>query len=51
MTDAVDGMITEVASGMDPMEFLLVEVVVGVCLEFLFLFYLADVIGSFYLLK
>ena len=49
MTDA--GVITEVASGMDPMEFLLVEVVAGVYLEFPSFFYLADVIGSFYLLK
>lgn len=51
VADAVEGVITKVASGMDPMEFLLVEVAVGICLEILFLFYLSDVIGSFYLLK
>ena len=51
MADAVEGVITKVASGVAPIEFLSVEVAVGVCLEFLFLFYLADVIGSFYLLK
>ena len=51
MIDAVERVITEVASGIDPMEFLLVEVVVGVRLQFPFLFYLADVIGSFHLLE
>ena len=51
VADAFEGVITKVASGMDPMEFLLVEVAVGICLEILFLFYLSDVIGSFYLLK
>ena len=33
MADAVEGVFTEVANGMDPVEFLLVEVAVGVRLE------------------
>ena len=44
MADAVEGVFTEVASGMGPIEFLLVEVAVGVCLELLFWFCLEDVI-------
>ena len=51
MADTVEGVFTEVASSMDLMEFFLVEVAVGVCLEFLFLFCLADVMVRFYLLK
>ena len=47
MADAVEGMFTEVASGMDPVEFLLVEVAVGVHLELLFLFCLEDVMVRF----
>ena len=44
-------MFTDVTSGVDPLIFLLVEVAVGVCLEFLFLFCLEDVMFRFYLLK
>ena len=51
MADDVEGVFTEVASGMDPVKFLLVEVAVGVRLEFLFLFCLEDVMFRFYLLK
>ena len=51
MADAVEGVFTEVASGMDPVKFVLVEVAVGVGLEFLFLFCLEDVTFIFYLLK
>ena len=51
MADDVEGVFTEVASGMDPVKFLLVEVAVGVRLEFLFLFFLEDVMFRFYLLK
>ena len=47
MADAVEGVFTEVASGMDPVEFLLVEVAVGVRLELLFLFCLEDVMVRF----
>ena len=50
MADAVEGAFTKVASSMDRMEFFLVEVAVGVCLEFLF-FCLEDGIIRFYLLK
>ena len=38
MADAVEGVLTEVASHVDPMELPLVEVTVGVRLEFLFFF-------------
>ena len=51
LADGVDGVFTEVNSGMDPMEFFLVEVAVGVHFELLFLFCLADVMVRFYLLK
>ena len=51
MADAVEGVFTEVASSMDPVKFLLVEVAVGVPLEFLFLFCLEDVMFRFYLLR
>ena len=51
MADAVEGVFTEVTSSMDPVEFLLVEVAVGICLGFLFLFCLGDVMVTFYLLK
>ena len=51
MADAVEGVFTEVTSGLDPMEFFLAEVAVGVCLAFLFLLCLVDVMIRFYLLK
>ena len=51
MADTVEGVFTEVASGMDPVKFLSVEVAVGVRLKFLFLFCLEDVMFTFYLLK
>ena len=51
MADTVEGMFTEVASGLDTMEFLLVEVAVGICLELLSLVSLTDVMIRFYLLK
>ena len=51
MADAVEGVFIEVASSMDPMEFLLVEVAVGVHFEFFFFFCLAYVMVKFYLLK
>ena len=51
MADAVEGVFIEVASSMDPVKFLLVEVAVGVRLEFLFLFCLEDVMFRFYSLK
>ena len=51
MADAVEGVFTEVASRMDPVKFLLVEVAIGARLEFLFLFCLEDVMFRFYLLK
>ena len=51
MADAVEGVFIEVASSMDPVKFLLVEVAVGVRLEFLFLFCLEDAMFRFYLLK
>ena len=51
MADAVEGVFIEVTSSMDPVKFLLVEVAVGVRLEFLFLFCLEDVMFRFYLLK
>ena len=47
MADTVDGVLTEVASDVDPVEFLLVEVAVGVRLELLFLFCLEDVLIRF----
>ena len=47
MADAIEGVFTEVANGMDPVEFLLVEVAVGVRLELLFLFCLEDVMVRF----
>ena len=51
MADVVEGVFTKVASGMDPVKFLSVEIAVGVRLEFLFLFFLEDVMFRFYLLK
>ena len=51
MADPVEGVFTEVASSVDPVEFLLVEVAVGLRLGFLFLFCLEDVMFRFYLLK
>ena len=51
MADAVEGVFTKVASDVDHMEFFLVKVAVGVCLEFLFFFCLEDGIVRFYLLK
>ena len=51
MAGAVKGMFTEVPSDADPVQFLLVQVAVGVRLEFLFLFCLADVMVRFYFLK
>ena len=51
VADAVEGVFTEVASGVDAMEFLLAEVTVGVRHEFLFSLYLADVMVRLYLLK
>ena len=51
LADAVEVVFTEVASGMDPKKFLLMEVAVSVRLEFLFLFCLEDVMFRFYLLK
>ena len=47
MADAVEGVFTEVASSVDPVEFFLVEVAVGVHLELLFLFSLEDVMVRF----
>ena len=47
MVDAVKGVFTEVASGVDPVEFLLVEVAVGVHLELVPLFCLEDVMVRF----
>ena len=51
VADAVEGVFTEVASSVDPVKFLLVEVAAGVRLKFLFLFCLEDVMFRFYLLK
>ena len=51
MADTVEGVFTEVASSVDPVKFVLVEVAVDVHLEFLFLFCLEDVMFRFYLLK
>ena len=51
MADAVEGLFTKVASGVNPVEFLFVEVAVCVRLEFLFLFCLEDVMFRFCLLK
>ena len=51
MADAVEGVFTDVDSGMDPVKFLLVEVAIGARLEFLCLFCLEDVMFRFYLLK
>ena len=51
MADAVEGLFTKVASGVNPVEFLLVEVAARVCLEFLVLFCLEDVMFRFCLLK
>ena len=51
MADAVERVFTEVTSNVDPMEFLLVDIAIGVRLEFLFFFCLADVMVKFYLLK
>ena len=52
VADAVEGVFIEVASSMDPIEFLSVEVAVGVHFElFFFFFCLAYVMVKFYLLK
>ena len=51
MADAVEGVFTEVASSVDPVKIVLVEVAVGVHLEFLLLLCLEDVMFRFYLLK
>ena len=47
MADAVEGVFAEVASCVDPVEFLLVEVAVGVHLKLLLLFCLEDVMVRF----
>ena len=44
MADTFEAAFTKLASGMNPMEFLLVEVAVAVRLKFLFFFRLPDVI-------
>ena len=51
MADAVEAVFTGVASSVDPVKFLLLEVAVGVRLEFLFLFCLEDVMFRFDLLQ
>ena len=51
MANAVKEVFSGVTSSMDPMEFLLAEVAVGVHQEFLFLLCLADVMVRIYLLK
>ena len=47
MAHAVKGVFAEVTSGVDPAEFLLAEVAVGVRLELPFLFCLEDVMVRF----
>ena len=47
MADAVEAVFTGVASSVDPVKFLLLEVAVGVRLEFLFLFCLEDVMINY----
>ena len=44
MADTFEAVFTKLASGMNPMEFLLVEVAVAVHLKFLFFFRLPDAI-------